>query len=641
MKRYVLLVGGSGARVGESLLCAACAGVFQAEQLRVLLADTDHRGLRSAELLRAKYADYAHVQSAMAAREQQNAAVRPFRTAMTFAAWPERLTENAATLQQWTDALEADALLCQALFDEEAASLDLREGFHGRRMLGSTVFAGLLRRSAEERCDALAEMIADMQAALEAGEEVRCVAAGSVCGGTGAAGLPLLIRHIRETLGDRVQIGAVLLAASSDQEDPACAQETISAYAREGLCETVCILGLPRSSCVSAPADYAHLTDWLAVYCMDVLLHRPQWLRGVFSVKAESGPMAWSMFGKAGARYRVAYGGLIKAAAAWTGVLGPQVEKRLKHPSFLRDHLPGWYARYFRHAGEQRELLLAENAELTRLMSVVLLWLGGLCRTLPPEMRCAGEMQQAHQEARHHYDALTELVSQLAVMDAEAQQAESYEQSLVYRQRSSEMTDAEQTLRRIDAVKKEISRQEEAQERLNRRMGGAAAMQLLQEALEAAEAESAELHARYEEANRRIDHAERIAAPEDQYRITDARTRLTRMERHQRMLDARAARIREDVARATGQAMRYEKPQVQTDRAESGLFSAALTERLLSQERRLTRAEVEGMWPSILSDAQGMAWKKTLRAIRRERAEHESPVHSLMYALMIHAAEEV
>ena len=45
MKRYVLLVGGTGARLADALICAASAGVFPAEKLEVLLADTDRRGV--------------------------------------------------------------------------------------------------------------------------------------------------------------------------------------------------------------------------------------------------------------------------------------------------------------------------------------------------------------------------------------------------------------------------------------------------------------------------------------------------------------------------------------------------------------------------------------------------------------------
>ena len=67
-------------------------------------------------------------------------------------------------------------------------------------------------------------------------------------------------------------------------------------FAQEDVCDAVAVLGLPMSSCSSVPADYAHLTDWLAVYSMDVLLHRPQWPSGVFTVKAPEGPLSWAIF---------------------------------------------------------------------------------------------------------------------------------------------------------------------------------------------------------------------------------------------------------------------------------------------------------------------------------------------------------
>ena len=41
MKRYVLLVGGTGARLADGLIVAASAGAFPREELKVLLADTD------------------------------------------------------------------------------------------------------------------------------------------------------------------------------------------------------------------------------------------------------------------------------------------------------------------------------------------------------------------------------------------------------------------------------------------------------------------------------------------------------------------------------------------------------------------------------------------------------------------------
>ena len=639
IKRYVLLVGGSGARVAEALLCAACAGVFQADALDVLLADTDHRGTRSAELLKAKYADYDRMQVVVSGR-QDAAAVLPFRTQMNFSAWPRQLPGGSSTLAGWTAENETDALLCQALFDGDAAALDLREGFHGRRELGQVVFAGLLHEAAQSPDDALSRMIARMCASADAGDEVRVVLAGSVCGGTGAAGLPLLARHIHEQTSGRVRMGAVLLAASGDHEDPAGAKEAMTAFAREGVCEAVAVLGLPRSSCSAAPADYAHLTDWLAVYSMDVLLHRPQWLRGVFTVQAPEGPLSWAIFGKMADRYRLAYGRLIRAAAAWTYVIAPQVEKRLRHPSFLRDNLFGWYAHFFRRAGGDHRVYAEDVAGMTRLMTVVLLWLGGLLRTLPPEMTHAAELSQARAEAQEHYEGLMSLISHLSMLDDDAQKTEDYEQSFVYRHDTGEDSERDQTLRRIDAVKQEIARCSAEQERMNRRIGGAAAVALMQEELARAEEACAELSDRYDEANRRIDHAERIAAPEDQYRITDARTKLERMERHQQVLSAKAAHIREDAARAASPQARYEKPGVTGAAQTDAMFSAQFTGRLL-QERRLTRKEVESMWGFIVLPGDGENIKKTLKRLRRAEVDQAAPVMSLLHALIMNAMGEV
>jgi len=639
MKRYVLFAGGTGARVAEALLMAAAAGVTQADHLQVLLADTDLSGSRSVELLRAQYADYERVRAALAVAEDHGAG-RPFRTEMTLHTWPRQLPGGARHLSDWTAQSEEDVLLCQALFDEEAARLDLRSGLQGQRTLGRMVMAGLLDEAAKDPQDALTVLTAEMNAALEAGEEVRVVLAGSVCGGTGAAGLPLLARHIQDTTNGRALIGAVLMAASSDHEDAAQARDMLAEFAGERVCSAVCVLGLPRSSCTAAPADYAHLADWLAVYCLDVLLHRPVWPAGLFTVQAPAGPLTWEIFGKAAGRYRMCYGRFFKAAAAWDAIIGPKVEKRLTRPFFLRDGLFGWYAHFFRHVGDQKEICLEDVKCLSRFMRVALLWLGGLMRTLPPEMSHAQEMSQVCGEAAQHYRGLTDLVGQLTLLDDDVQRTGEYEDGRVYRSREEQSGEKEKTMRRIDAVRQEIAARDAKKEQLARRMGGAAMMSMLQEALDDAQTESDELRERYLEANRRIDHAESIAAPEDLYRITDARTKLDRMVRHQQMLDAREAFILADVERAAGEAVRFAKPVV-TGSGVGGLFHDGLTGRLLAQNKRLKATEVEQLWADMVQPADGRPLKVALKRIKKAKVDDCAPVMSLMRALILEAMEEV
>ena len=641
MKRYVLFVGGGGARAAEALLVAASAGVLRAETIEVLLADADHHGLNSAELLRAKYADYARMQETLPGGSAPED-LCPFHTMLNFRAWPAELPGGAQTLEEMVQARETDALLCQALFGAEAAQMDLRGGFHGQRTLGQTVFAALLAASAENAEDELQRMLADMNAALDAGEEVRVALCGSVTGGTGAAGLPLLARHVRDVTGGRARIGAVLLAATGDHEDAQKAREAIADFAGESACSAVCLLGLPRSSCSAAPANYAHLTDWLAVYSLDIMLHRPIWPEGLFTVQTDVGPLTWDIFGKAAARYRLGYGRLAKAAAAWTQIIAPQVEKRLNRPFFLRDSLWGWYAHFFRKSGCEKAVCLEDTVSMTRLMRVALIWLGGLMHTLPPEMSHHHQLAPAQAEAREHYCGLVELVGQLTVLDEEAQQSVAYEESRVYRDDAGESaSESAQTVRRIDAIRQEIDRRTAAQQGMNRRIGGAAAMRIMQHALLDAQEESAALQERYREANRRIDHAESIAAPQDLYRITDARTKLERMVRHQQLLDAKESFITEAVRRAEGDEVRFAKPEITGAGAGNGMLHARMLDKLLLQERRVRASEVEAAYPEMVQPADGRPLKATLKRIRKAPVNEYAPVMSLLTALIREAMEEV
>lgn len=635
MKRYVLLVGGAGARLTDALICAASAGIFPAETLNLLLADVSRRSTHSASLAAAKLADYARIHQAMPHAEG------PFRTELAFSSWPKALPGGASTLAEFTADSEADALLCQAMFDQQAASLDLSEGFHGRRVLGEVVFAGLLHEADQDPDDALACMADNMAAALHAGEEVRVVLVGSVCGGMGAAGIAALSRYLRRRTEGKASLGAILLGACADEQDASAAQEAFSAYARDGLCDTVCILALPQACRSASPAEYARLTDWLAIYAMDILLHRPAWPEGLFTVKAPEGALSWDIFGKAAERYRLCYGGLAKAACAWVGGMGAKVEHRLRHPFFLRDGLWGWYAHFFRRMETSHEEQLALIETLSRLMNVCLIWLGGIFRTLPIDLRYASPLAAARDEAEAHYQALNDLASRLALMDSDAQRSELYADNLVYRSKnSSDAAEAEAALQRIAAAKQEVQRRTTVQAGLNRKMGGAAAMDMLTDAHLSAQEESDALHARYDEAVRRIDHAESIAAPEDQYRITDARTKLKRMEQHQLMLDCRLKRIEEDVARAQQEGLRFAKPDIPAAPAENAMFLPEVAESLLLRDK-LTRKHLEPLWPQMVLPRATLTYKQTLKRIKHAPTDPDAPVLTLLTALMETAMKEV
>ncbi len=626
MKRFVLLLGGTGARIADALITAAASGVFPAETLEVLLVDTDRRGVRSAGLVAAKMEDYATIQAAMDAKGG------PFSAKMNFAVWPSELPQQADSISQWTDDNGVDELLCQALFDQDAADIDLHEGFHGSRALGQVTFAGMLHEADQDPDDALCCLVDAMVIAAEDGEEVRCVVVGSVCGGTGAAGIPALCRYIRKRTGDQVHLGAILMGANTDEQDAAAANETISAYAREGLCETIGMLALPAACRTNAPVEYPQLTDWLSVYMMDVLLHRPEWLQGVFTVRAPEGAASWRMFGPSAERYRIAYGQLMKTAMAWEYALSKRVERGLRHPFILRDGLLGWYAHFFRRVRDREEQLYIME-RLDRLMSVCLLWLGGVCKTLPIDLRQATPLMEARREAEAHYNELTELQSQLTIMDDAAQRTEDYANDLVHRHQTEEAEEAEQAVRRISAVKQEAARRRAAQAAHQRKMGGHEAIRMLEKALAQAENDLAELQERHAEAIRRIEHAETIAAAEDQYRIDDARVKLQRLERHERMLKSRVDHIREDLVAADASGLRFKKPELPSAPAENDMFLADVAERLITRDQ-LSRHLVEGVWHRLVRPAETATLREAMKHLRKAPVNHEQPLMSLLSALL-------
>ncbi len=647
MKRFILLLGGTGGRTLDALLTAASAGVFPAETLEVLLIDTDWRDADSTHRLNTKLADYQAVQLAMTEANLSRMAGGPFAVRLNCAEWPQSLPGDASSLQEITGDTALDALLCKAFFEEGDAQLDLREGFRNRRMLGQITFAGMLREAEENPEDSLTCAISAMNEAIEAGEEVRCVLMGSVCGGTGAAGFPALCRHIRRHTDGKARIGAILLGANCDQDNDTNAYDAILSYAREGLCDTVGMVALPASCRTEVPVGESQLTDWLAVYMMDVLLHRPDWLKGLFTVRAPEGALDWRIFGASADRYRLAYGQLMKTASLWQHILSESVGGRLNHPFGLRDRTFGWYAHFFRRMAYHgpapkwlsrllrsdagNELLL--KGAVDRMMTLVLLWMGGVCKSVPLDLRWASELGRIRRSCAKAYDKNTTTLSQLDLMDSAAVLEDTYADNVIYLDAADAAEDVGQGQRRVAELKMDaaVERNENITEQ--RKMGGTAVIRMLENALDDAKAEQTELHERYDEAVRRIEQAEKIAAAEDQYRIDDARVKLERLERHRAMLDSKVRFIRRDVENARRGGTRFEKPLPITAAPENRMFHCTWAERLSSLSG-IRPDEVRVWWPEMVCGVETVSVRAALRLLRHAPVDHRLPLVSLLHGLL-------
>ena len=146
MKRKVFLFGGSGGRMLEALLFMAFAGITPEETLDLVLCDPDGDGMHGAVQLRQELADYQRI---WASRTYIGTGNPAFQTEINLRTWCDPLPMNAKTLADWTQDEKQDALLCQALFPADTASLDLRQGFHDHPELARVAFAAML--SAKDR----------------------------------------------------------------------------------------------------------------------------------------------------------------------------------------------------------------------------------------------------------------------------------------------------------------------------------------------------------------------------------------------------------------------------------------------------------------------------------------------------------
>ena len=201
MRRDVWLMGGAGCRVAQAVLWTALAGLWPGDTGVVLL---ETRRTELSAQTEALYGQYARLRDMLA--DVPGAQALP---ALTLSCWPGE--ETHASLRQWAQEDAEGALLCRALFDEEAAAADLGGSLSGHADAACVLWAELLRRS-------------DSPAAEMEGNEAerpRVLIGGRLDEGFSAAGMRLLAREVK----DCAEAGLMALwpYAGDGEHAPACA----------------------------------------------------------------------------------------------------------------------------------------------------------------------------------------------------------------------------------------------------------------------------------------------------------------------------------------------------------------------------------------------------------------------------------
>ncbi len=454
---YVIAVGGTGNKVLEGMVYAACADAFYTldslgrrkpiPMLTMLSVDVDAacgnttRAKRAAEY-------YEQVRKAFDAAP---IAHRCFHTRLSLNRWSMNLSRRAASIKQMAQSHGADQLLARALFTSTEANLEYSEGFRGHPDLGVLFFSDLLGSLEEARAqglpDELNSLIDCMEDDLARGGEVRLLLVGSIFGGTGASGIPALSKYLNARFAasrERFIMGAALMLpyysvpASGVDTDREIAVDSgefldkartaLQYYGMEGMIrdgeedtrgifDAAYLLGLPPEHFVStrvystgsqSQENDAHMLEWMAARCAARFFRTG--FRGAdaahidcYYYQCHSPRFGWDSFDGEAALYRARYGALLKSAAVFFSECYPTL-RGVFSGSDRRGARVGYVAAYFHRLGRftasQRTLLSALLEALYHLFAFYTNWLYQVLYTLPPAMRGAdGEPGRLPQNA--------------------------------------------------------------------------------------------------------------------------------------------------------------------------------------------------------------------------------------------------
>ena len=213
----LLAVGGTGAKVAEAIVHAAAAGLGP-DELRVGFIDQDDSNGNTTRA-RALVSDYAD------ARRQWRTSAGAHRIDGGTLLAPDIDFVHASQL--WTPHPDANATLARIfgtmpddkpLFDllfrpgADEQDMELRGGYRGKPFIGSAAITTALQVDGDPFWRAIAQLWQRAGAA----QQVRVLLAGSVFGGTGAAGFPTIARLLKRRIdaagmGGNVRVGGVLM----------------------------------------------------------------------------------------------------------------------------------------------------------------------------------------------------------------------------------------------------------------------------------------------------------------------------------------------------------------------------------------------------------------------------------------------
>lgn len=441
---YLIAVGGTGNKILESVVYAACADAFYTvdsmgtqhiiPRLDLLSVDVDAacgnttRAKRAAEY-------YEEVRKAFAHSPYER---RCFHTQLAVDKWSMDLSKRAASVEQLSRNHSRDQLLARTLFTETEARLEYSEGFRGHPDLGVLFFGEMLGSLDQARKNGLADefnaLLDRVDQDLLNGETVKVILCGSIFGGTGASGIPAIAKYLHARYTQKREqfvLGSMLMlpyyrvpeADINERDEIAVrsdafldkARTALQYYGMEGMIrdsaedpngifDAVYLLGLPPEQFVStriystgsqSQENDAHVLEWLATRCIARFLRTG--FRGAdaknidcYYYQWHTHGLCWDSFDDDAALYQSRYGGMLKAAAVYGSECYPTLRRfvtRRSRRCAQVNYVASCFHRVRRASTVHRTELTNRLDALYRFWAFYVSWFHQVVSTLPPALR--------------------------------------------------------------------------------------------------------------------------------------------------------------------------------------------------------------------------------------------------------------
>ena len=208
MYNYFISIGGSGAKVLESVVHLSMAGIMPHGKIKVFAVDPDNTNgnlNRSGRVLREyNLLEKLNIGGNTPLFGTKLEIIRPF-------PWsPVTPNQTLSSLVKFNNANTPSGELYAALYTRKERETSLDVGFRGHPSIGAAAFAQQHFQNSDWK-----KFVEDITQKVNQGQPVKVFMAGSIFGGTGAAGIPTISRLLKESvarnLQDKLSIGGVLV----------------------------------------------------------------------------------------------------------------------------------------------------------------------------------------------------------------------------------------------------------------------------------------------------------------------------------------------------------------------------------------------------------------------------------------------